>query len=199
MFEVRFHGRGGQGAKTASKILGTAAFLEGNVVQDFPIYGAERRGAPVASFTRIDKDFIETRGYIFEPDIVVVLDESLLELPGVDACVGVKPGGIIIVNAKNDRREHIASIVGRDDVRLICMDVTSVALESIGKPIPNAAIVGAVVGATGIVDFSSLNDAIAEELGEIMGEEAVRKNIDAARKCFELAKGKDTQRGISMR
>ena len=190
MFEVRFHGRGGQGAKTASKILGTAAFLEGNAVQDFPIYGAERRGAPVVSFTRISREPIETRGYIFEPDVVVVLDESLLELPGVDACSGVKPGGIVIVNTRNDRHAHAASIIGRGDVKTICMDVTSIAIESIGKPISNAAIVGAVVGATGIVDFSSLKNAITEELGKIMSEDAVRKNAEAARKCFELAKEK---------
>jgi len=123
--------------------------------------------------------------------VVVVLDESLLELAGVDACAGVKSKGIIIVNAKAERQNHVASstttIIGRDDVRIICMDVTSIAMESIGKPIPNAAIVGAVVGATGIVDFASLTDAIIEELGGIMSDDAVRKNIEAARKCFELA------------
>jgi pyruvate ferredoxin oxidoreductase gamma subunit len=99
MRTVRFHGRGGQGAKTASRILGTAAFLKGFVAQDSPIYGAERRGAPVAAFTRIDSGPIRERGMIFSPALVVVADDTLLDDPSARVLEGVRDGTAVFVNS----------------------------------------------------------------------------------------------------
>src|SRR3990167_6928086 len=97
MFRVRLHGRGGQGAKIASRLLGTAAFLEGYYAQDFPLYGAERRGAPIAAFTRISKEPILERGVIAEPDILIVMDETLLHDPMAMPLTGLKEDGVILM------------------------------------------------------------------------------------------------------
>src|SRR5512144_244299 len=99
MRAVRFHGRGGQGAKTASRILGTAAFIEGFVAQDSPIYGAERRGAPVAAFTRIANEPIRERGLIVRPDLVVIGDASLIQDPAARVRDGVEDRTVIFVNS----------------------------------------------------------------------------------------------------
>src|SRR3989338_7622960 len=98
MFRIRFHGRGGHGMKTASRIVGTAAFLDGLYVQDFPLYGAERRGAPIAAFTRISKEPILERGVIAEPDILIIMDETLLDDPMAMPLTGLKKGGVIFLN-----------------------------------------------------------------------------------------------------
>src|SRR5574337_1184113 len=98
MLRLRFHGRGGQGAKVASRVLGTAAFLEGYYAQDFPLYGAERRGAPISAFTRISKEPILERGVITEPDIIMIMDETLLDDMQAHPLSGLPDGGIVFVN-----------------------------------------------------------------------------------------------------
>ena len=98
MLRLRFHGRGGHGAKVASRVLGTAAFYERYYAQDFPLYGAERRGAPIAAFTRISKEPILERGVIAEPDIVIVMDETLLDDPLAHPLLGLKEGGVVFIN-----------------------------------------------------------------------------------------------------
>src|SRR5574341_1375381 len=105
MLRVRFHGRGGQGAKVASRILGTASFFEGYYVQDFPLYGAERRGAPIAAFTRISKEPILERGVISRPDIAIIIDETLLEDQLAMPLSGLKEGGIVFVNTTHSPAE----------------------------------------------------------------------------------------------
>ncbi len=183
-------GRGGQGAKTAARVIGTAAFLEGKQAQDLPIYGAERRGAPVFSFVRIDDDFIGMRGYIPNPDMVVVLDDSLFTMPGANATRGLKAGGTLIANSSKSE-EEIRKIANVDrKTKVVIVNATSIALEAIGKPIPNMALLGAVVSTTNIVKLDSLEAAIRKEMTEEKGmpEEKILKNIEAARKCHEVAK-----------
>ena len=173
MIEVRIHGRGGQGGKTAAQILARAAYLSGFKTQDFAMYGAERKGAPVISFARIDKDEIRTRGYIFEPDYIVVLDESV----DVNKCMkGAKPTTQVIINTKKNysgiKNSHT-------------LDATKVAMEKTGRPIPNVAILGAIVRLFGKkISFSSLVEAIKIELSERLSAEVIRKNIEAAKECF---------------
>ncbi len=189
-------GRGGQGAKTAARVIGTAAFLEGKQAQDLPIYGAERRGAPVFSFVRIDDDFIGMRGYIPNPDMVVVLDDSLFTMPGANATKGLKPEGTLVTNSSKSEAEirKIANVDKRTNV--VIVNATSIALETIGKPIPNLALLGAVVSATGAVKLDSLEAAIRKEMTEEKGmpEEKILKNIEAARKCHETVKQQQRQR-----
>src|SRR3989337_3336488 len=133
MFRVRFHGRGGQVAKIASRLLGTAAFLEGYYAQDFPLYGAERRGAPIAAFTRISKEPILERGVIAGPDIVIVMDETLLEDPLAHPLLGLKEGGVVFINTTHSPVE--AKPKNKVKAQTITLDITGIGLEMLGSSV----------------------------------------------------------------
>ena len=150
MIEIRFHGRGGQGAVTAARLLAEAAFLEGKHAQAFPFFGAERRGAPVLAFARIDDKQIRVRTQIYKPDYVVVLDPLLPEV--VDVASGIKQGGIIVLNSKKAMQFPHA--------KTAFVDATSVAKETLGVPITNTAMLGAFAKATGLITLESLIEVI---------------------------------------
>jgi len=179
---VRFHGRGGQGAKTASRILGNAAFNDDYFTQDFPIYGAERRGAQVTAFTRFSREEITERGFIFSPDISAVMDDSLIADPLANPFAGLRKGGVAVVNTTKPS----ASIVpGRDDVSAVCLDLTGQALKVLGKPILSAGIAAAVAKISGIGKEATLA-AVAEELNDIgLSAEMVQKNVDFAAAIYQ--------------
>jgi 2-oxoacid:acceptor oxidoreductase gamma subunit (pyruvate/2-ketoisovalerate family) len=153
MKEIRFHGRGGQGAVTSSNILANAAFLEGKDVQAFPYFGVERRGAPVTAFVRLDDRPIRIKYFIYNPNFVVVLDESLLK--AVDVTAGLKDPGIVIVNSK-----RTPEAMEMTDYKIATVDATAIALEhGLGSkvaPIVNTVLLGAFVTATGEVKLDSV-------------------------------------------
>jgi 2-oxoacid:acceptor oxidoreductase gamma subunit (pyruvate/2-ketoisovalerate family) len=177
MYKIRIHGRGGQGGKLASKIIGSAAFLEGYEVQDFARYGAERRGAPVEAFVRIDKEEILERGYIADPDIVIVLDDTLLEV--IDVAKGLAKGGLIIINSKKRTFPKLKRF------RVIAVDATSIALAALGKPIYNTAMIGAFAKATGLIDFEHIKKALQHEIGKKVGKDVIRENMQAVKETFK--------------
>ena len=181
MQEIRFHGRGGQGAVIGSEVLAHAFFIENKYVQAFPAFGVERRGAPVTAFCRIDNIQINLRNQIYEPDHVVVLDPTLLETIGVTQ--GLKRKGAIVINSKREPA-YYRDFVG-DDYRLYVVDAASVAVEhrlgSPSNPIVNTAIIGAFSRATGLVKIDSVEQAI-EEYVPIKKEH----NKKAARAAYEL-------------
>jgi len=182
ILRVRFHGRGGQGAKTASRILGTAAFKDGQFVQDFPLYGAERRGAPVTAFTRFSGEEITERGFIFAPDIVAVMDDSLVDDPLANPFGGLRRGGLALVNSVKTPGDFCPD---RKDVKVVSIDLTSRALNLLGKAVLSAAIAAAVARTAGISEESLLG-AVDEELQDIgVREELVKKNIELARAVYE--------------
>jgi 2-oxoisovalerate/pyruvate ferredoxin oxidoreductase gamma subunit len=160
VIEIRFHGRGGQGAVVASRVLAEAFFQEGNYVQSFPAFGAERRGAPVAAFTRVDKDPIRIRTQIYAPDHVVVLDPSLLET--TDVTLGLKPEGWMIINSEAPP-EDLSKLAA---YQVAIVDAGHVAakhgLGSATSPIVNTAILGAVARATGAVGIETVCKAIRD-------------------------------------
>ena len=171
MKEIRFHGRGGQGAVTAARLLAEAAFLEGWHSQAFPFFGAERRGAPVTAFARIDTKPIRIRTQIYEPNYVVVLDSTLLE--AVNVAAGLKRGGMIVLNA----REKPEGMRGKVAV----VDATAVAIETLGAPITNTAMLGAFVKATKLLSLDSVVKAVEERFkGEL-----AKKNAAAVRLAYE--------------
>lgn len=182
--EIRWHGRGGQGAVTSSKLLADAAFRTGYAgVTGAPSFGAERRGAPVTASTRVDIAPIRVYSQVTAPDIVVVLDESLVAVGGATA--GLKPGGVVIVNTPRAAAElGIAS-----DARVVVSDVTGAAEAAGvvvgGTPMVSAAILGSVAKATGIVTMESVEAAI----GEAFAPGPAAKNIEAARIAYECTKG----------
>jgi 2-oxoacid:acceptor oxidoreductase gamma subunit (pyruvate/2-ketoisovalerate family) len=180
MKEIRFHGRGGQGAVSASKILANAAFLEGRYVQAFLLIGAERRGAPVVAFTRIDDKPIRNRSQIYSPDYVVVLDSNLADL--VDVASGIKPSGMIFVNSDRDGGDfHFNS-----EARTVALDVTSIALKhGLGTPtapIVNTAVLGAFARISGEVGLEALLTAIRE-----FAPAKPEENAMAAEEAYEEA------------
>ena len=179
---MRFHGRGGQGAKTASRILGNAAFNDGYFVQDFPIYGAERRGAPVTAFTRFSDSEITERGFIFSPDVAAVMDDSLLADPIANPLAGLRKGGCAVVSTKKDR----GSVTTRKDVTVVPIDLIGKALEYLGKPILSAGIAAAVARVAGIKEESLLT-AVTDELREVgLSEDMVKKNIEFAMAVYGM-------------
>ncbi|MFO7791806.1 MAG: 2-oxoacid:acceptor oxidoreductase family protein [Candidatus Saliniplasma sp.] len=181
MYEVRFHGRGGQGAVTAANTLADAAFREGKDVQAFPMFGVERRGAPVAAFTRMDEQPIDVKTQIYEPDIIVVLDMSLLDV--VDVTEGLKEGGKIILNSSKD-----PSSFDFGNAEIYTVDATSIAVDNgLGtetNPIVNTAILGAYSRVVGNVKIESVFDAIADNVPVKHDE-----NKNAAKEAYENVKG----------
>jgi len=179
MYEIRFHGRGGQGGRMAAEAYALAAFLEGKYAVSFPFFGAERRGAPVRAFTRVDDKKIRIKTQIYEPDYVVVLDETLIETE--DVLEGLKEDGMVIINTSKKPEEVQLS----KPVKCATVDATSIALEILGRPITNTAILGAIAKATGKVSIDSIEKAIIEKFGARLGKEAGEKNAKAARVAYE--------------
>ena len=181
--EIRIHGRGGQGGVTAAELIARAAYKEGKWVQAFPYFGAERRGAPVKAFARISDDPILIRSQIYNPDYVIVLDESLLEVANVTE--GLKKDGIIIINTRKKPSE-----IDLAGYRVATVDATGIALELellvAGLPVVNTAMVGAFAKATGEIKIESVIESIKEEWRGAIGE----KNAKAAVLAYErLIKG----------
>lgn len=182
MFEVRFHGRGGQGAVTAAELLAVAAGEEGKSSQSFPVFGVERRGAPVASFCRIDDKQIRIHQQVYNPDFVVVLDEGLLD--GVDVASGLKENGVIIVNSKCDASALNEKLKPKGGMKVFVVDATGIALKNLGKPIVNTAMLGAFAKASGLVTLESVKKAVNERFEGKMAE----KNAKAVEECFNELK-----------
>lgn len=185
MYAIRFHGRGGQGAKTASRILGTAAFLEGYQAQDSPMYGAERRGAPVAAFTRIAKKPIRERGLIARPDLVVIGDASLIQDPAARALDGLDERTAVFINSPltvEQVRSH-SDLPGR----LMALDLTGIALQQLGKGGAISALLGAVAGR--LVGFrrQAVREAIARELVDLgLAASVIEHNQTVALQCYDM-------------
>lgn len=184
MQEIRWHGRGGQGAVTSAKILADAAFRSGFVgVTSQPSFGAERRGAPITASTRLSHEPIRVLNQVSEPDIVVVLDDSLISV--ANATGGMKPGGVLIVNTVKSA-DQLG--VTRDEIRVVTSDVTGAAqavdLIVGGQPMVSTAILGAFARATGLITPESVEAAI----GHAFSGKAATKNIEAARIAFECTK-----------
>ena len=149
MVEVRWHARGGQGAKTASELLADAVFDTGKFVQGFPEYGPERMGAPITAYNRISDTKIRIHSNIYEPDYVVVLDETLLE--GVDCTEGLKEAGAIIVNTSK-KPDEIRAELGGYKGKVCTIDARTISEDCLGKYFPNTPLLAATIKVTGIMD-----------------------------------------------
>ena len=183
MYKVRMHCRGGQGGKTGVKILADAFFLEGMDVQAFSIYGAERRGAPVASFLRVDEKKIYERGYIEDPDCVIVLDDSLLKVKEeLGLYKGLKKGGCVIINTTK-------KVKAPKGIKLLTIDASSIAKQTMNRDVVNVAILGAYAALTNKVGMKSLEQAVYNMLGEKYMK-WVAPNIKTMNKVYNEVKSK---------
>jgi pyruvate ferredoxin oxidoreductase gamma subunit len=181
---IRFHGRGGQGAKTASRIVGTAAFLEGYQAQDSPVYGAERRGAPVSAFTRIAREPIRERGLIARPDLVVIADASLIPDPSARVTEGVDEQTAVFVNSSLSAEQirTQSSLSGR----LTTLDLNEMALQHFGKRGAISALLGAVAGRFVGLRRESIREAIARELTDLgLAASVIERNQAVALQCYD--------------
>ncbi|MEB3755638.1 MAG: 2-oxoacid:acceptor oxidoreductase family protein [Desulfurococcales archaeon] len=178
MIEIRWHGRGGQGAVTASEAVSAAAILDGKYALAFPEFGAERRGAPVRAYTRISDDPVIPRTPVTTPDILVILDPSLLHPQYTQ---GLKQNGTVVVNGKLSP-EKIAKILGlKPGIKVGVIDATGLAMEILKRPIVNTAMLGALVKATGIVSLENTEKAILNKFSGKIGE----LNVELIRRAFK--------------
>jgi pyruvate ferredoxin oxidoreductase gamma subunit len=186
MFEVRIHGRGGQGVVTAAEMLSVAAFLEGKHAQAFPSFGSERMGAPVVAFCRISDSEIRLREPIQAPDALIVQDPTLFR--ALDVAEGLKSEGYLIVNtARSFADIHIEPIVARlPKGHAAAAPATELALKFINRPSPNTALLGAFAALVGIVSLDSVLQAIRRAFPGKVGE----GNVEAAKAAFALATAK---------
>ncbi len=182
MLEIRWHGRGGQGAKTAAMLFAESAIEEGKHGQGFPDYGPERMGAPMRGFTRISDEPINVHCAIEEPKIVIVLDQTLLE--SVDVAEGVPQDGIIIVNTQKTP-EEIRRQIKLNGRKVYTVNATQIALDTIGRPIPNTVMLGALLRATNVLDIATLEKNITKKFAKKYNTKVAEGNVNAIRRAFE--------------
>ena len=179
MIQIRIHGRGGQGVVTAAELIAIAAFKNGKQAQAFPSFGVERTGAPVESYVRLDEKPIITREQIYRPDILIIQDAGLLNVADITAGADKKTKAIInTVKAKSSLKINLP------EVNIYTIDATKIALEIIGKNIVNTVILGMFAKITGLIDLTSLKQAIQEKFSG--RENLIDKNIKAIERAYEI-------------
>jgi len=177
MFQIRIHGRGGQGVVTAAEMLSIAAFLEGRHAQAFPSFGSERTGAPVVAFCRLDEKEIRLREPVMQPDALIIQDPTLLHQ--VDVFAGLAPGGTILINTSRSFEElGLKELIHR--FRACTVPASEIALRHLGRPLPNAALLGGFAALSGQVSLGSVTAAI----GEKFSGKVAAANAAAAAEAF---------------
>lgn len=181
---IKFHGRGGQGMKTASRIVGTASFIEGYYAQDFPVYGAERRGAPIMAFTRLSRGPILERGIVVNPDINIIADETLLDDHLANVFQGTWEGTLTMVNTHYPA-SHVKETYEISG-KIVTLDITDIVLKIIGKPVLSSVAAASACKLTGMISKESLKEAVIKELTSIdLKREIIKQNVLAALTCFD--------------
>lgn len=188
LIEIRWHGRGGQGAKTASLLLADAAFNTGKFIQGFPEYGPERMGAPITAYNRISDERITIHSNIYEPDYVVVVDDTLLE--SVDVTAGLKKDGAIVINTEKTPDEIRPLLKGYDG-KVCTIDAKKISIETLGKYFPNTPMLAAIVKVSGIMDEEAfLNDMITSFKHKFAKKpEVIDGNMEALKRSLNEVKG----------
>ncbi len=186
MTEVRWHGRGGQGAKTAALVLAESALEEGKYIQGFPEYGPERMGAPMQSFTRISEVPITLHSNVRNPHAVVVLDVTLLDI--VDVTMGLSEEGVILVNTSQSPGQ-IRKKLNLKKGKVFTVDATSISLDILGRNLPNTPMLGALIKATNLLSIDTVISAVKIKFGKKFSSKVLEGNIQAVRKAYEEVKG----------
>jgi pyruvate ferredoxin oxidoreductase gamma subunit len=172
--EIRIHGRGGQGVVTAAELLAVAAFEDGKYAQAFPSFGSERMGAPVQSFVRIADHKVRSRSQIYEPDYLIIQDNTLIG--AIDVLAGLKPDGMVLVDTE-------LRLKTTAEVKTI--PATKIALETIGRAVQNTTLMGAFSGITGLISVEAMIKSVKERFPGELGE----KNAQAIKKAYDLMRG----------
>lgn len=186
MFQVRIHGRGGQGVVTAAELLAQAAFFEGRHAQAFPSFGSERTGAPVVAFARIAEIPIRVREPVMMPDAIIVQDETLFH--AIDVLNGISPTGAVVINTTHTLAELGLGDFASTKIRFVTVPATQLAMEHLGKPVPNAVLLGAFAALTHVVSLDSVNRAISARFSNKLAS----GNSSAATAAFEIVRSQLT-------
>ena len=184
MFQVRIHGRGGQGVVTAAELIAQAAFDEGRHAQAFPSFGSERTGAPVVAFARISDTKIRVREPIMAPDAIIVQDETLLG--AIDVFNGLSSTGYVLINSTKELSEFGLKEAVMPPDRIMTVPATQLALEHLGRPVPNAVLLGAFAALTKVVSIDAVNKAITDRFSAKLAA----GNCAAASAAFEFVESK---------
>jgi len=182
IYEIRWHGRGGQGAKTAATLVAEVAIHEGKYSQGFPEYGPERMGAPIRGFTRISERPITIHAAIYSPDCVVVLDDTLLG--AVDVAENLAPDGVMLVNTVLKAAEVRKRVALSGAQRLYLIDATGISIAEIGRPIPNTPMIGAFIKTTGTIKVESLIDDMKHKFGAKFSQKIIDGNVNAVKRAY---------------
>jgi len=180
MREIRFHGRGGQGAVTSAELVALAAIEDGKFAQSMPSFGPERRGAPVQAYLRVSEDEIRVRAEVKYPDIVVVLDDGLIDI--LDVTSGLKDGGLVVVNTKMTEPELRGKMKYKG--RLAMLDALTIALETLKVPITNTTMIGALLSASGLVSF----ELVAKQIERRFNPKLAERNVSALKRAKDETK-----------
>lgn len=184
--DIRWHGRGGQGTVTAAKVLADACLSGGRYVQAFPEYGPERAGAPLRAFNRISDKVIRMYCPVLHPQIVSIADATLLD--AVNVTDGAQDDTIYVVNTSKDPKEIRAKLKAKETQKVFTIDATNIAVECIGRPLPNASMLGAISKATGIVDMDTLLENVRKSFGKKFAQKIIDGNLDATKRGYEEVK-----------
>jgi pyruvate ferredoxin oxidoreductase gamma subunit len=184
--EIRWHGRGGQGTVTAAKVLADACLSGGKNVQAFPEYGPERAGAPLRAYNRISTKPLRIHAPVTNPNIVVVVDATLLD--SIDVTEGAPDDAIFVINTVRSPQEIRKKLGLKDTQKVYTVDASKIALETIGRPLPNSCMLGALAKASGIVDLQTLLDDVRGSFGSKFSEKIIVANLEATRRGYEEVK-----------
>ena len=181
--EIRWHARAGQGAVTAAKVVAETALSADQYMQAMPEYGPERMGAPIKAFTRISDQPIDIHCNIENPNVVIVLDDTLLDV--VDITEGIADDGFVILNTCTPADQVKKALGVADSVKVACVDASGIALDTIKRDIPNTPIVGALIKVTGVVDLEVFKGLLAKNLSKKFGQEMIDANFSAVDRAYE--------------
>ena len=182
MIEIRINGRGGQGAKTAAQLLAEAAMGQGKFIQSFPEYGPERAGAPIRAYTRISDHPITIHSGVTNPDIAAVIDPTLLE--SVNVTEGLDDDSILLINTDKTPSE-MRKELNFNKGKLCTVDATKIALETIGLPLPNTSMLGAIIKVTQITSLEDIEKEIKGKFLKKIGEQKTQANIDSVHRAYK--------------
>jgi pyruvate ferredoxin oxidoreductase gamma subunit len=186
LLEIRWHGRGGQGAKTAVFLLAESLVEQGKFAQGFPDYGPERMGAPVRGYNRIGDEPLKLHCGVNEPEIVVVLDPTLIGT--ADITSGLRPGGTVLINSPEDPAV-MRKTLGLKDGKVFTVDATGIALDEIGKPIPNSPMIGALLKVTELADIDDMAAIIVKKFEGKLSDAVVEGNRKAMKRAYSEVRG----------
>lgn len=181
--EIRWHGRGGQGTVTAAKVFADACLSGGRHVQAFPEYGPERAGAPLRAFNRISDRELRLHCPVMNPNIVVVVDATLLD--SIDIAAGVPDDAAFIINSSKDPKELRAKLHAKPSQRVFTVDAKKIAVDTIGRPMPNATLIGALTKVSGLITIEAAMSDVEKSFGKKFSRKIIEGNIEATKRGYE--------------